>query len=397
MNPDAQQERPSRTGLGRALMSGGVLTSDWAPSFAAVPRAAFLPDLVWPFDMETGRSVAVSRAEEPDRWYQYADADGPIVTQWDDGAHVGRGPGRAATSSASMPSVVFSMLRDLDVRPGNRVLEIGTGTGWNAALLAHRLGAVNVVTVEVDAAVAAAARAALARFGMAGVRVVHGDGFKGCPQGARYDRTVATCGLRSVPYAWVEQSVPGGIIVAPWGTHFGNGDAVARLVVADDGESASGTFTGPVEFMKLREQRRPDVSHSSYVPHGVVDGDESVTAITEEHFARGPFSPQDFAVGLCVRDCVRTVAEKDEGARAVWFYALSGCRSWACVQFRDGGGTRVWQSGPRRLWDEVETALRWWDGQGRPGFDRFGLTVDGAGERAWLDTPGHPVPDLSAG
>ncbi|MEU3371625.1 methyltransferase domain-containing protein [Streptomyces sp. NPDC006660] len=392
MNPDAQRVRPSRTGLGRALMAGGVLTSDWAPAFAAVPRAAFLPDLIWPFDMETGRSVAVSRAEEPERWYQYADADVPIVTQWDDGGHTGREPGGVATSSASMPSVVFSMLRDLDVRPGHRVLEIGTGTGWNAALLTHRLGAANVVTVEVDAAVAATARSNLARFDMPGVQVVHGDGFNGCPDAAPLDRTIATCGLRSIPYAWVEQSVPGGVVVAPWGTHFGNGDAVARLVVADDGKSASGRFTGPVEFMKLRAQRLPVVDHSSYVPGSVADGDESSTALTETRFIGGPFSPRDFVLGLCVRDCARTVAVKEEGARAVWFYGLSGCRSWACVQFRDGATTRVLQSGPRRLWDEVEAALRWWDGQGRPRPDRFGLTVDAAGERVWLAVPDNPVP-----
>lgn len=239
MAADAQQERPSRTELGRVLTSGGVLSPDWAPSFAAVPRAAFLPDLMWPFDMVTGGSVPVSRSEDPERWFQYADADVPIVTRWDDGGHSGTEPGLVSTSSASMPSVVFSMLKDLDVQPGNRVLEIGTGTGWNAALLAHRLGAMNVVTVEVDESVTAAAKAALEQFGLR-LRVVCGDGFKGFPDAAPYDRIIATCGLRSIPYAWVEQSRPGGAIVAPWGTHYSNGDAIARLVVANDGGARRG-------------------------------------------------------------------------------------------------------------------------------------------------------------
>ncbi|MFJ8312711.1 MULTISPECIES: methyltransferase domain-containing protein [unclassified Streptomyces] len=371
-------------------MSQGVLSSDWAPAFAAVPRAAFLPDLIWPFDMETGRSVPVARSEDPERWYRYADADVPIVTQWDDGAHSGTRPGHVSTSSASMPSVVFSMLRDLGVRPGERALEIGTGTGWNAALLAHRLGAAHVVSVEVDAAVATAAHKALERVG-AGVHVVCGDGFRGCAEAAPYDRIIATCGLRSIPFAWVEQCRPGGVIVAPWGTHYTHGDAVARLVVSDDGRSASGRFTGPVEFMKLRAQRRPLVSHSEYVPYGVAEGDESSTAIAEGEFMGGRFDPREFALGLCVPDCVLTVDEKREGARPVWFYGLSD-RSWACVQFREGGTARVWQSGPRRLWDEVQAALAWWNGQGRPGFDRFGLTVNSAGEQAWLDTPDHLVP-----
>ncbi|WHM41494.1 methyltransferase domain-containing protein [Streptomyces sp. BPTC-684] len=387
---DVHEEPSEWEELGRVLTAGGILPSGWAPAFAAVPRSAFLPDLVWPFHMAAGGSVAVDKRRDADAWRSYAEADTPIVTQWDDGRHTGPEPGEVSTSSASMPSVVFSMLRDLDVQPGNRVLEIGTGTGWNAALLAYRLGPENVITVEVDESVASVARAALNRFGLP-VQVVHGDGFKGHREGAPYDRIIATCGLRSIPFGWVKQSRPGGVIMAPWGTHYGNGDAVARLTVADDGKSASGAFTGPVEFMKLRAQRLPAVVHADYVKGGVADGDESSTTITESQFVGGRFRPQEFALGLYVRNCVHVAAAKHDGARPVWFYGLTD-RSWACVQFRDGNHTRVWQSGPRRLWDEVESACRWWDEQGRPGFDRFGLTVDSDGERAWLDFPDNPVP-----
>ncbi|MBD0747493.1 protein-L-isoaspartate(D-aspartate) O-methyltransferase [Streptomyces sp. CBMA152] len=394
MTADGHEESAEWAELGRVLTAGGLLSSDWMPAFAAVRRFAFLPDLMWPFDMEAGGSVAVDKRRDPDVWQRYAEADAPIVTQWDDGEHSGTEPGAVSTSSASMPSVVFSMLRDLDVQAGNRVLEIGTGTGWNAALLAHRLGPENVVTVEVDEAVAATARAALDRFGLP-ARVVHGDGFKGHREEAPYDRIIATCGLRSIPFAWVEQSRPGGVIVAPWGTDYSNGDAVARLTVADDGKSASGPFTGPVEFMKLRAQRLPAVVHAEYVKGGVADGDESSTTITEGEFVGGRFKPQEFALGLRVRDSVRVVAAKADGARPVWFYGLTD-RSWACVQFRDGDHARVWQSGPRRLWDEVESAHQWWDEQGRPGFDRFGLVVDGGGERVWLDSPDNLLPVVQA-
>ncbi|WP_438296931.1 methyltransferase domain-containing protein [Streptomyces sp. HUAS TT7] len=375
-------------------MSRGVLSSDWAPSFAAVPRAGFLPDLIWPWDMKTGQSVPVSRADDPEAWYGYADSDVPVVTQWDDGKHTGNDPGSVSTSSASMPSVVFRMLADLDVKPGNRVLEIGTGTGWNAALLAHRLGAENVVSVELDSSVAAEARTALNLFGLP-VCVVTRDGLQGYREGAPYDRIIATCGLRSIPHAWVEQSRAGGIIVAPWGTHYSNGDAVARLVVADGGESASGLFTGPVEFMKARTQRQPLVPHAEYVSGSVADGDESSSTVTEEQLLGGRFSVEDFVVGLCVRDCVRVTADRDEGTRAVWFYGLTD-RSWACAQFRDNAATRVWQSGRRRLWDDVQTGLEWWTAQGRPAIERFGLTVDTAGEHVWLGEPDNPVPGGAA-
>lgn len=390
MTTNAHQERPSRTELGRALMSAGVLSSDWAPTFAAVPRAAFLPELMWPWDMDAGRSVAVSKSRNPATWQEYADADVPIVTQWDDGQHAGTEPGIVSTSSMSMPSVVFRMLRDLDVSPGDRVLEIGTGTGWNAALLAHRLGSGNVCSVEVDEGVATAARTALERFGLP-VRVIHGDGFKGYPRSAPYGRIIATCGLRSIPVAWVEQCRPGGVIVAPWGTHFGNGDAVARLVVSRDADSASGPFTGPVEFMKMRAQRVAPVVHSEYVTGSAADRDVSSTTITEGQFLGERFSPQRFALGLRVRDCVHVVADKRDRARPVWFYSLTD-RSWACVMFREGDTARVWQSGARRLWDEAEAAYEWWVNRGGPDYTRFGLTVTAEGQRVWLDDPADAWP-----
>ncbi|MGV9880954.1 methyltransferase domain-containing protein [Streptomyces sp. NPDC003006] len=391
MTNNAHQERPSRHKLGRALMSGGVLPSEWIPAFTAVPRSSFLPDLMWPFDMKTGQAFPVSRSQEPDRWHGYTESDVPVVTQWDDGKHTGNDPGKVATSSASMPSVVFRMLIDLDVSPGNRVLEIGTGTGWNAALLAHRLGPGNVVTVELDPGVAAQARTALNLYGLA-VRVINRDGAEGYPEGGPYDRIIATCGFRSIPFAWVEQCRPGAVIVAPWGTHYDHDDAVVRLIVADDRESATGQFTGPVAFMKARAQRLSQVVHSEYVSGSVVDRDKSTTTITEEQFMGERFSPQRFAVGLKLPDCVHVVADKDDdGKRPVWFYGLTD-RSWACVVFRDGDEAQVWQSGPRRLWEDTEAAYRWWVEKRKPGFERFGLTVTAEGQSAWLDDPADSWP-----
>ncbi|MDT3396183.1 methyltransferase domain-containing protein [Streptomyces sp. B1866] len=371
------------------------MTPDWAPAFTAVPRAPFLPDLMWAHDLDTNSNMPVSRADDPETWLAYAEADVPIVTQWDDGDHTGTGPGRLSTSSASMPSLVLSMLKDLDVQPGHKVLEIGTGTGWNAALLAHRAGADNVITMEVDKAVAASARAALRRFGAA-VEVVTGDGFLGHPQGAPYDRVIATAGLRTVPYTWVEQTRPGGAIVAPWGTHYSNRDAVARLTVSSDGTSASGPFTRPAQFMKLRDQRLKWSGHSALVPQDVIgNSDQTTTTLTEEEFSSGLFDAAPFAVGLRVRDCRNSPARKRDGTRPVWFYGLSD-RSWAVVIFQDGAAENtVYQSGSRRLWDESEAAYRWWEEQGKPGYDRFGLTVDPEGHKAWLDTPANVLAPVS--
>ncbi|MFI1607997.1 methyltransferase domain-containing protein [Streptomyces griseofuscus] len=371
--------------LGRSLLERKHLSADWLPAFAAVPRSDFLPDLIWPFDMDTGTTVAVDRRDEPDLWSSYADADVPIVTQWDDGAS--DGPGDVPTSSASMPSVVFRMLSALEVEAGHRILEIGTGTGWNAALLTHRLGTQNVVSIEIDPKVANAARSRLAAQQLPG-QVLTRDGTEGDEAGSPYHRIIATAGVRQIPPAWLRDT-PGGMILAPWGTHFGNGDALVRLRVSEDGGVAEGRFLGPVEFMKLRGQRSPFAGHDVHVPNGVAGADRSTTTVTEEQLLGGDdrFDARRFALGLLVRNCHQQVADKRDGTRPVWFYGLTE-RSWACVMFQDGHAeATVWQSGPRRLWDEVATALAWWRAAGEPGYERLGLTATAHGQRAWLDRP----------
>lgn len=366
-------------------MESGALSSDWAPTFAAVDRAAFLPDLMWPYDMKTRASVPVDRREDPDAWYAAADSNVPIVTQWDDGAHLGPGPGKLSTSSSSMPSVVYSLLQDLGVEQGMRVLDVGTGTGETAGALFHRLGPGDVTTIEVDGLVSGAAHERLCRHGLY-PEVVVGDGFEGHPDTAPYDRILATVGIRSVPTAWIEQSRPGGVILAPWGTLFCNADAMVRLKVT--GEVAMGPFTRSVEFMKLRAQRGPEIAHDAYLSAGPLEGAERSTAdITEAEFVTGRFTDLPFVLGLRVFHCRQAVAAKRDGARPVWFYGLTD-RSWACVMFRDGERqASVWQSGPRRLWDEVADAYQWWKDRGSPALTRFGLTADAHGQHAWLDGP----------
>ncbi|MEU1631081.1 methyltransferase domain-containing protein [Streptomyces sp. NPDC020096] len=392
MTSTHQEQRPALDELGRFLIETGSMTSDWAEAFAAVPRSAFLPPVMWPHDMETGRSVPVSKADDPAGWQAAANSNSPIVTQWDDGKHAGMDPGELSTSSASAPAVVFRMLADLDPQPGDAVLELGAGTGYNAGLLAYRVGGGNVVTVDVDPAVTSQARQALQSLGLS-VTVVTGDGLLGYPQRAPYDRLIATFGLRAIPGAWVEQTRPGGVIVAPWGTNFAHHDAVARLNVAADGRSASGRFTRLVEFMKARSQRLGFDGHAAYVPEDVPgSADESHTEVPAEDFPAHLGAPARFAIGLQVDGMWHGVSVSGD-RRLAWFYSLND-RSWAVVAFRDGQHKHtVYQSGPRRLWDEVEAAWRWWDAAGQPGVGRFGLTVraDGAHE-VWLDEPGGLVP-----
>ncbi len=121
-----------------------------------------------------------------------------------------------AVSSASQPAVVAQMLGQLDVRPGQRVLEIGAGTGYNAALLAELVGPEgSVTTVDLDADTVNRARESLDAAGYRRVRVVQGDGERGFADGAPYDRIIVTVGTWDLPPAWWDQLAEGGILVVP--------------------------------------------------------------------------------------------------------------------------------------------------------------------------------------
>lgn len=118
-------------------------------------------------------------------------------------------------SSSSQPSMMASMLEQLDLRSGQRVLEVGAGSGYNAALLARIVGARGqVISVELDPITARGARRGLAS-AKSGAKVVRGDGREGWPRGAPYDRVIVTASAPTVPRAWYDQLAEGGLLELP--------------------------------------------------------------------------------------------------------------------------------------------------------------------------------------
>ncbi|MFS8098403.1 methyltransferase, FxLD system [Lentzea alba] len=125
-------------------------------------------------------------------------------------------PGGRPASCISVPTVVAMMLNQLDARPDQRVLEIGAGTGWNAALLAELVGETgHVSTIDIHPDVTEHAQRALAATGYNRVHVITGDGAHGAPENGPFDRIIVTVGPWDLPPAWFDQLAPGGRLVVP--------------------------------------------------------------------------------------------------------------------------------------------------------------------------------------
>jgi len=143
MTADLDIATSARQQLVRTLVDKGALrTSDWIVAFRAVPRHSFVSR----FSL-LGRDGGTLHHDLGDPARRDAAmaavyTDRTLITRWDEGG--------TPTSSSSTPSLMGTMLEALDVRPGHRVLEIGTGTGYNAALLTHRLGDNAVTTIDLD-------------------------------------------------------------------------------------------------------------------------------------------------------------------------------------------------------------------------------------------------------
>jgi len=144
----------ARARMVAGLVATGALDETWRAAFEQVPRHLFIPEVIWLLDRRAGgRLRPLRRDDDQARWLELAYRDAPVDTQVDDGRPA-LGGGWEVTSSASQPTVMAHMLAALDPQPGERILEIGTGTGYNAGLLAHRVGPENVTTIEIDPEVA---------------------------------------------------------------------------------------------------------------------------------------------------------------------------------------------------------------------------------------------------
>jgi protein-L-isoaspartate(D-aspartate) O-methyltransferase len=148
----------------------------------------------------------------------------------------------------SQPYIVASMTEAIGPRRGQRVLEVGTGSGYQAAVLADLVG--EVYTIELLPELAAAAKKRLARLGYRNVQVKTGDGYLGWPDKGPFDAVVVTCGAKEVPRPLFEQLKEGGKMVIP----VGEAKEVQTLRVITKGVDGKREVRDllPVRFVPLR-------------------------------------------------------------------------------------------------------------------------------------------------
>ena len=383
MTPDDLTARIDR--LCDRLASDGYLRDPaWRTAFHAVPRHLFIPDRAWAAPNGPDDGYLIDRAADPETWWNAVYSDAALITQRDDGttAVAERGD---PSSSCSAPGTVAEFLDHLAPEDNNRVLEVGTGTGWTAALLSHRVGAANVASVEVDPGVSERAAKNLSGAGHS-PRLVVGDGTFGLPEAAPFDRVHVAAGVADIPYAWVEQTRPGGVLVLPFAPGWGFG-WLARLHVLGDG-TAVGTFPGYAGYMPLRGQRVPWRPLPGLPSEGLV---ESATRLDPRRLRADSAADLFLAAtvpGVRTRLFHGTGAEADECT--LWLVEPGDDGAWASVDYVPGRAEfLVQQQGARRLWDEAERAYLRWLRDGRPSADRLGMTVAPDGRRLWIDNPGR--------
>ncbi|MGQ0773907.1 MAG: methyltransferase domain-containing protein [Pseudonocardiales bacterium] len=393
--PTTAPWRERASALADSLAERGILRSEaWRVAVAQTPRHLFVP-------ASTSTTAAGSTAQEAglETWLDEVYSDLTLVVQrrpLPSGRAAGGEQAALPTSSSTMPSLMVEMLEALDLHDGHRVLEIGTGTGYNAALLSHRLGAENVVSIDIDPDLVQTATQRLEEIGHSPT-LVAGNGLAGVPEHGPYDRIIATCAVPEIPLAWIEQLTPGGAMLINL-----RGDVpgvLCLLTREDDDEVIGPALRSGGDFMWLRRELSSPLRD-----------EESSTLISARKVARRrtALPPADVLddsgffwllqlelPGLRMISSTEVFDPMDKVSRpGLLMYTADGSHAQVINEPETDGRHRVIQGGSRRLWDTVETAYESWVRLGNPGPHRFTIVANPTiqfvsldGDTNWLRWP----------
>ncbi|MFD3469953.1 ATP-grasp peptide maturase system methyltransferase [Streptomyces sp. NPDC058682] len=378
---------------GSLAEDGALADPAWRAAVERVPRHRFVPGFYLPADERDGLGLTVWEpvTSELDygRWLAATYTDTTLITQFDGDEPDWKQPstrhGGAPTSSSTLPSLVVRMWADADVREGQRVLEIGTGTGYSTALACERLGSAAVTSIEVDPHRLAQAADAPLRLGYTPTLAV-ADGLHGYWPKAKFDRIVAACSFRAVPPALLAQTRPGGkILLTLSGWLYGY--ARVLLTVSPD-RTAEGQFLdGTVSFMSARTRRPCSATPTTGPP------EPATTAASRG--TRRPGSPlppkRRSTCGSSPQSAVPDAQMTTVGEVVHLVDVVTG--SAATLTPDDIGGWAVREGGPLKLWERIEHVLGAYDAAGRPGPESFTLHVYDSGQHLrHPQMPGLPLP-----
>jgi protein-L-isoaspartate(D-aspartate) O-methyltransferase len=351
--------------------TGKLWSAPWRAAVRAVPRHELVP---FHYQRKAGTNQWIRNDTENDLELVYSNTALFVLPD--------------GLSSTSMPSLMTRMLEALDIHDGHDVLEIGAGTGYNVALLSHRLGDHHVFAVDIEPTLIQLARERLARIGYHPT-LVAADGANGLLEHAPYDRIIATCSVSTVPWSWIEQTRDGGLILADVTPAHQAGNLVLLSRTSDGAEGRFDRTYG--SFMAMRHsgetygspRPRPNrdraTAHTRRSTLGVTRPWEHTVLWFLAHFQLSPdISVGGISFGLCGKDTSRPPT-------TAFLSAADG--SWCEVD----DDCQVWEAGPHQLWRIIESAHATWLQMGQPGWERFGLTVRPTQQWVWLDRPDSDI------
>ena len=371
--------------------SGEIKDQKWLSAFREIPRGLFVP---YYFTQTIDRSGWVLTESPTPQWAAGVYRNQPLITQLSgddtlpDTARQGHPVNGVSTSSSSAPSLMALMLEALNVHDGHKILEIGTGTGYNTALLCYRVGPQLVSSIDIDPDLITRARQRLATLNYAPHLAIQ-DGMTGCAAQSPFDRIIATVAVHRPPQEWITQTRTGGTILLPLDRR-NCGGLLARLTVAPGG-TACGRFLADFGgFMPLRQLNRHDAADHAF---RTVDGGQGDTRQTR--LPAGVITREDSAFEFFAALTLPgggwnhlTFTPSNGEPTETWMAQADG--SWTCHATTPEGIHTIRQGGPTRLWDQVEAAHQQWHQIDRPTRDRFGLTIDHGHDTIWLDHPDSP-------
>jgi protein-L-isoaspartate O-methyltransferase len=381
--------RSCREALVRELEEDGSLrTPEWRAVVAAVPRHVFVPDFYTDAPGPDGvtRYTPVNPRRDAREWLRSAYRNQTWVTQLDLGATSSDAEAVSGTptSSSTLPGIVVRMLEDLEVGPGDHVLEVGTGTGYSTALLCARLGSDKVSSVEYDRVLSEQAAERLAGLGFS-PRLVVGDGASGSADFGPYDGIIAGYSPSRVPGAWLDQAAENAVILA---SLVGSLDAYGyiRLRMVSRREAVGRFIDAPVSFMRSRKTERPVVGPLMRTAYNARQGMVGTPSRLDGAALAAP--GLRWALQLALPGVVRLGLNVD-GVVGTWFLHPDG--SWAALESGPHQETRAYPDDPHGLWKRIENIAAAWVADGRPAMGRYGLTVTSDTNTVWLDEPGNVV------